>query len=262
MVYNATDSPDLSGVTDMSGMFSLRRRLQRRPLLMGRLICHRHVQHVPWRHLLQPAPQRLGRLMAVRDMSRHVHSRHRLQPAPQHLERLLCHLHEPACSMTPPPSTSPSTTGTSHLSPTWSPCSQAPPPSTTPSTPGTSPLSPTCTPCYQAPPPSTSPSTTGMSLQSGTWDVSLLPPLMVTSQAGMSPLSHMPFMFYGATSFDQPLNDWDVSSVSEMGSMFYGATSFNQPLNDWDVSSVTYMNDMFYGATSFDQPLNAWDVSS
>ena len=33
--------------------------------------------------------------------------------------------------------------------------------------------------------------------------------------------------------------------------MFRGASSFNQPLNNWDVSKVTDMADMFNGARSF-----------
>ena len=70
------------------------------------------------------------------------------------------------------------------------------------------------------------------------------------------------WMFYGATSFNQPLDSWDVSSVSSLFGMFRDATSFNQPLDAWDVSSVTSMSDMFYGATSFNQPLDSWDVSS
>ena len=72
----------------------------------------------------------------------------------------------------------------------------------------------------------------------------------------------MSYMFWKASSFNQPLNDWDVSSVTVMGYMFYEAYSFNQPLNDWDVRSVTDMEYMFYEASSFDQPLNDWDVSS
>jgi surface protein len=39
--------------------------------------------------------------------------------------------------------------------------------------------------------------------------------------------------------------------------MFQDATSFNQPLNKWNVSNVTNMWMMFNGATSFNQPLDA-----
>ena len=47
-------------------------------------------------------------------------------------------------------------------------------------------------------------------------------------------------MFGGATatSFNQPLNDWNVSKVTDMIGMFCGAISFNQPLNKWNVSNV------------------------
>ena len=33
--------------------------------------------------------------------------------------------------------------------------------------------------------------------------------------------------------------------------MFYGAKEFNQPLNNWNTSSVIHMNRMFYGASKF-----------
>ena len=56
-------------------------------------------------------------------------------------------------------------------------------------------------------------------------------------------------MFDGAESFNQPLNNWNVSNVRYMNFMFRGARSFNQPLNNWDVR--TRMCDMFSGATSF-----------
>ena len=47
-----------------------------------------------------------------------------------------------------------------------------------------------------------------------------------------------------------------------MAEMFYDAKSFNQPLNNWNVSNVTFMNRMFNGARSFNQPLNNWNVSN
>ena len=63
----------------------------------------------------------------------------------------------------------------------------------------------------------------------------------------LSPLK----IFDGASSFNQPLNDWNVSNVEDMEQMFKNATSFNQPLNNWDVSNVTDMRRMFEEASSF-----------
>ena len=91
------------------------------------------------------------------------------------------------------------------------------------------------------------------------------------------------------TSFNQPLNNWDVSSVVSMSSTFLGAASFNQPLNNWDVSTCDFdMDRMFFdkpwtstspstagtsrqvtsmvrmfslNTDSFNQPLNNWNVS-
>ncbi|MBR2149102.1 MAG: BspA family leucine-rich repeat surface protein [Campylobacter sp.] len=57
-------------------------------------------------------------------------------------------------------------------------------------------------------------------------------------------------------SFNQPLDNWDVSNVTNMNNMFSGATSFNQPLNDWDVSNVTNMSGMFQSAAQ--NPLPLW----
>ena len=58
-------------------------------------------------------------------------------------------------------------------------------------------------------------------------------------------------MFFRASSFNQPLEKWDVSQVTDMQYLFKDAESFNQPLEKWDVSQVTNMNRMFAGATSF-----------
>ena len=63
------------------------------------------------------------------------------------------------------------------------------------------------------------------------------------------------------SSFNQPLNKWNVSNVTDMRWMFADAEAFNQPLNKWDVSNVTNMKCMFKNATSFNQPLHApWYV--
>ena len=76
----------------------------------------------------------------------------------------------------------------------------------------------------------------------------------------VSQVASMNSMFRGAAAFDGDLSGWDVSAVIHMDNMFLGATSFNQPLSEWDVSQVTAMSSMFSGATSFDQNLGNWYV--
>jgi len=56
--------------------------------------------------------------------------------------------------------------------------------------------------------------------------------------------------FYRASSFNQPLADWDTSSVTSLYDTFRDASSFNQPLADWDTSSVTSLQGTFIGATA------------
>lgn len=75
-------------------------------------------------------------------------------------------------------------------------------------------------------------------------------------------VTNMERMFQGATSFNQALNNWDVSSANHMGNMFFGASAFNQFIGDWDVSNVVQMSGMFGSAISFNQALNNWDVSN
>ena len=80
------------------------------------------------------------------------------------------------------------------------------------------------------------------------------------SSWNVSQVINMGGMFSGATAFNQPLNDWNVSQVTSMNNMFEEATAFNQPLSGWDVSQVAFMNLMFSGATSFDQNLGNWYI--
>ena len=66
-------------------------------------------------------------------------------------------------------------------------------------------------------------------------------------------------------SFNQPLNNWDVSSVTRMDSMFT-ESFFDHSLNNWDVSSVTNMDGMFedsrLSTVNYDSLLNAWSKLS
>ncbi|OEU17970.1 hypothetical protein FRACYDRAFT_238401 [Fragilariopsis cylindrus CCMP1102] len=67
-------------------------------------------------------------------------------------------------------------------------------------------------------------------------------------------------MFQDTTSFNQHIDSWNVSQVETIDNMFLRATSFNQPIDSWDVSQVTGMQSMFR-YTSFDQSIDSWDVS-
>merc|ERR1719149_490335 len=129
-------------------------------------------------------------------------------------------------------------------------------------------------------------------------------------------------MFLGATSFNKPLNSWNMASVINTNgaslpahlqpsshppsapaspcfrlvcacaAMFLGATSFNQDISSWNMTSVKdttgaslpaplqpYSHPpsasaspcfrlvcacagMFQGATSFNQDISSWDLSS
>ena len=136
MAYNAADSPDLSTVTDMSGMF------RGADSFNGDLSNWNVSKVTDMNRMFSGADAFDGDISSwsvskVTDME--------------------------SCSAAPPTSTSPSTLGTSPLSPTCPTCSGSPPPSTSPSTLGTSPLSPTCPTCSITPPPLTIPSTLGTS---------------------------------------------------------------------------------------------------
>jgi surface protein len=70
-------------------------------------------------------------------------------------------------------------------------------------------------------------------------------------------------MFDGASSFNSDLSDWDVSNVKDMSKMFREASSFNGDICGWNVGNVTDMSYMFYSATSFsNHDLSSWDVSN
>jgi surface protein len=105
-------------------------------------------------------------------------------------------------------------------------------------------------------------------------------------------------MFYNISGFNQPIGDWDVSSVTTMRSMLRrdgGGMTFDQDIGNWDVgnvtdffafmysstnnpgnrfnnggspsisgwdtSSATNMSHMFNNCTGFNQPIGNWNTS-
>ena len=82
----------------------------------------------------------------------------------------------------------------------------------------------------------------------GSWDV--------------SNVQDMGLMFESAVLFNQDLSGWNVSNATSMTGMFQKADSFNQDISSWDVSGVLSMSGMFASNPSFNQDLGSWDVSS
>jgi surface protein len=75
-------------------------------------------------------------------------------------------------------------------------------------------------------------------------------------------VTNMSGMFSGFSTFNQAINNWDVSNVTNMVNVFRGASFFNQPIDSWNTSNVTNMFAMFEGASSFNQPIGTWDVGN
>ncbi|SMG54307.1 surface protein, partial [Marivirga sericea] len=104
----------------------------------------------------------------------------------------------------------------------------------------------------------------------------------------------MNFMFNGAENFNQDVSAWDVSKVDNfvamfvsasafdnggvaldwttlgqspnvstisMNAMFSGASAFNQDVSSWTVEKVENMSSMFSEANLFNQSLGNWDIS-
>ena len=59
-------------------------------------------------------------------------------------------------------------------------------------------------------------------------------------------------MFYRCSSFNKPLDNWDVTMVGYMDDMFYFCTKFNQPLNNWQISLVNSVQNIFEGCKNLD----------
>jgi surface protein len=62
-------------------------------------------------------------------------------------------------------------------------------------------------------------------------------------------------MFFGASAFNQPIENWGTVKVTSMEGMFRLASSFDQPIGNWNTAAVTSVVNMFFGASAFNQKL-------
>ena len=86
--------------------------------------------------------------------------------------------------------------------------------------------------------------------------------LLCVEQFGTVQWQTMKEAFYGCKNmqFASGIDTPDLSQVTSMERMFFGCTSFNQPLNNWDVSKVTDMRQMFRGCILFNHDLGMWKL--
>jgi surface protein len=78
----------------------------------------------------------------------------------------------------------------------------------------------------------------------------------------VSQVTNMSNMFNGASAFNSDISGWTVSQVKNMSYMFDGASAFNANISDWNVGNVTNMIGMFYYAVAFNQNLSKWNVQN
>ena len=72
----------------------------------------------------------------------------------------------------------------------------------------------------------------------------------------------MTCMLLNADVFNQPVGNWNTSSVTSMNQMFSSAEAFNQDIGNWNVSKVTNFTNMFSTVSrAFNQDLSGWCVS-
>ncbi len=79
-------------------------------------------------------------------------------------------------------------------------------------------------------------------------------------------VTDMGAMFIDAYAFNQDIGNWNTGSVTDMGSMFSYATAFNQDIGNWDVTAVTWAGGMFAGVTlsraNYDALLTGWNAQA
>jgi surface protein len=74
-------------------------------------------------------------------------------------------------------------------------------------------------------------------------------------------VTNMRGMFIDAYAFNQNIGTWNTSSVTDMSRMFDFATAFNQNIGVWNTAVVTDMSGMFADASAFNQNIGTWSLN-
>jgi surface protein len=64
---------------------------------------------------------------------------------------------------------------------------------------------------------------------------------------------------FSLSSFNQPIENWDISSVTDMTNMFFYA-GFNQSLSNWSFTQDIDLSGMFYGS-SYNNNISGWNMT-
>ena len=75
-------------------------------------------------------------------------------------------------------------------------------------------------------------------------------------------VTDMSYMFNDATAFNQDIGNWSTAQVTNMSLMFFEATAFNQDISHWNTANVTNMSNMFEDATAFNQDIGNWNTAN
>ncbi|TVR16623.1 MAG: BspA family leucine-rich repeat surface protein [Balneolaceae bacterium] len=75
-------------------------------------------------------------------------------------------------------------------------------------------------------------------------------------------VTNMRQMFSANFVFNQDISLWDTGEVTTMREMFSLNPQFNQDISGWNTSKVEDMDLMFFNTSAFDQDLGGWDIEN
>ena len=75
--------------------------------------------------------------------------------------------------------------------------------------------------------------------------------------AGSNVLEDASGMFEGATKFNRPIGNWDVTSLKD-GSKMFKSSVFNQVIADWALDSAEDLDEMFSSNSAFNKWIGTW----